>query len=62
MEMIKRFFKEEDGATVVEYALMVALIAVAVAATVLFLGEQVDEKFKEVVRCIRDGSCGESDA
>ncbi|MCW9089642.1 MAG: Flp family type IVb pilin [Gammaproteobacteria bacterium] len=54
MEMIKRFFKEEDGATVVEYALMVALIAVAVAATVYLLGVEVNNKFAEVKDCIAD--------
>lgn len=58
MDMIKKFFKEEDGATIVEYALIVALIAVAVAATVLILGQQVDAKFDQVVQCIRDQNCG----
>ncbi len=32
------FVKDEDGATVVEYALLVALIAVVVIAGALFLG------------------------
>lgn len=56
MEMIKKFFKEEDGATVVEYALIVALIAVAVAATVFLLGEEIDSRFTEVKDCIEDPS------
>ena len=56
MEMIKNFFKEEDGATVVEYALIVALIAVAVAATVYLLGQEVDARFNEVKTCIEDPS------
>lgn len=56
MEMIKKFFKEEDGATVVEYALMVALIAVAVAATVVLLGQEIDDKFNDVKDCIADPS------
>jgi pilus assembly protein Flp/PilA len=59
MEMIKNFFKEEDGATVVEYALIVALIAVAVAATVWVLGGVINEKFEEVKDCIQTPStCG----
>lgn len=56
MEMIKKFFKEEDGATVVEYALIVALIAVAVAATVVLVGQEVNSKFDEVQKCIADSA------
>ena len=52
MEMLKKFFKEEDGATIVEYALIVALIAVAVAATVYLLGQEIDTKFQSVKDCI----------
>jgi pilus assembly protein Flp/PilA len=39
---------EEHGATAVEYALMVALIAVVIIAAVTFLGEQASEKFQSV--------------
>jgi pilus assembly protein Flp/PilA len=49
MEMIKRFFKEEDGATLVEYAILVALIAVAVIATVVLLGGAIRDAFQSVV-------------
>jgi len=49
MEMIKRFFKEEDGATLVEYAILVALIAVAVIATVVLLGAAIRDAFQSVV-------------
>jgi pilus assembly protein Flp/PilA len=49
MEMIKRFFKEEDGATLVEYAILVALIAVAVIGTVFILGGQINAAFQSVV-------------
>lgn len=54
MEMLMNFLKEEDGATVVEYALLVALIAVAVAATVYLLGEQIKTLFEDVTDCIKD--------
>ncbi len=43
-----RFVNDEDGATMVEYALLVALIAVVVIAAALFLGEQISSKFSEV--------------
>ena len=37
MEMVKKFFKDECGATMVEYGLMVALIAIATIAAVNLL-------------------------
>ena len=40
--------KDEEGTTMVEYALLVALIAVVVIAAALFLGEQISDKFSEV--------------
>ena len=43
-----RFMKDEEGASMVEYALLVALIAVVVIAAALFLGEEISEKFSEV--------------
>jgi pilus assembly protein Flp/PilA len=43
-----RFLKAEEGATMVEYALLVALIAVVVIAAALFLGTEINDKFSEV--------------
>jgi len=43
-----RFMKDEEGASMVEYALLVALIAVVVIAAALFLGTEIGEKFSEV--------------
>ena len=37
MEMVKKFFKDESGATMIEYGLMVALIAIATIAAVNML-------------------------
>jgi Flp pilus assembly pilin Flp len=39
--------KDERGATLVEYILLVALIALAVIAAVLFLRGQVSSKFDQ---------------
>ena len=39
---------EEGGATAVEYALMVALIAVVIILAVTFLGQSARDKFQEV--------------
>jgi pilus assembly protein Flp/PilA len=42
-----RFTKDERGANLVEYILLVALIALAVIAAVVFLRGQVSDKFNE---------------
>ena len=42
-----RFTKDERGANLVEYILLVALIALAVIAAVVFLRGQVNDKFNE---------------
>ena len=42
-----RFAKDERGANLVEYILLVALIALAVVAAVVFLRGQVSDKFNE---------------
>ena len=39
---------DESGASMVEYALLVALIAVVVIAAALFLGTEINDKFSEV--------------
>ena len=38
MEKLIRFFKDEEGATAVEYGIMVALIAVVIIAAVSVAG------------------------
>ncbi len=43
-----RFMNDENGASMVEYALLVALIAVVVIAAALFLGTEINDKFSEV--------------
>ena len=40
--------KTEHGASLVEYALLVALIAVVCIVAITFLGEEADSKFNEV--------------
>jgi Flp pilus assembly pilin Flp len=42
-----RFTKDERGASMVEYILLVALIALAVIAAVVFLRGQVQDKFND---------------
>jgi pilus assembly protein Flp/PilA len=43
--MLQRFMREEDGATMVEYGLMVALIAVVLIVIVSTLGQSLKTAF-----------------
>jgi Flp pilus assembly pilin Flp len=42
-----KFGSDEEGASMVEYILLVALIALAVIAAVVFLKNQVNNKFNQ---------------
>jgi pilus assembly protein Flp/PilA len=48
MEMIKRFFKDEEGATAVEYGIMVAAIAAVIITVVFVIGGKVENAFEDV--------------
>ena len=43
-----RFGRDEEGASLVEYALLVALIAIVCILAVTFLGEKASQKFSNV--------------
>lgn len=47
-----RIKREEKGATAVEYGLMVGLIAVAIIATVVLLGDKLDALFATVTAAL----------
>lgn len=46
--MLKRFFYEEDGQGMVEYGLLVALIAVVVMGALIVLGPKIAQKFTDI--------------
>jgi pilus assembly protein Flp/PilA len=48
MKKLINFFKDEEGASMVEYGLLVALIAVAVVAIVQTIGTDLNTKFTAV--------------
>ena len=45
---VKRFLKDESGATAIEYGLIAALISVTIIAAVTTLGEQLDLTFDKM--------------
>jgi pilus assembly protein Flp/PilA len=48
MKIIKKFFKNEDGATAIEYGLIAALIDVAVIAGMSSLGTNLGGRFNNI--------------
>jgi len=56
MERIKNFFKDESGATAVEYGLMVALIAAVIIGVVTTLGTNLHDKFSTVSTAVGGAS------
>jgi len=58
-DLLIRFAKDESGATMAEYGIMLALIAAIAIAVVAVLGQQIRDAFQAVVDCIRDpAACG----
>ena len=51
-----RVRRDEKGAPAVEYGLLVGLIAVAIIATLLLLGPQLDQLFNTVLGGLQDAN------
>jgi pilus assembly protein Flp/PilA len=45
---LTRFFREEDGQGLVEYALIIAVIAIAVIVAMIFLRGQIQNIFSNI--------------
>lgn len=48
METIKRFLSDEEGATMVEYGIMIALIAAICILVIETIGQKVSTAFSSV--------------
>ena len=46
---LRSFLADEQGATAVEYGMLIALIAAVIIGTVVTLGTTLDTKFNEVL-------------
>jgi pilus assembly protein Flp/PilA len=55
MKMIKKLFKNEEGATAIEYGLIAALIAVAAIVAMTSLGSTLSGTFGTVDTKMADG-------
>jgi pilus assembly protein Flp/PilA len=49
---IKRFVKDEEGVTAIEYGLIAALIAVVIAGAVVIVGTQLKGVFDIIGTCL----------
>jgi pilus assembly protein Flp/PilA len=56
MATIKRFVKDESGATAVEYGLLVALIAVVIITAVTTLGTTLSADFNSIASQVGSAS------
>ena len=58
LQLIKRFIREEDGVTAIEYGLIAALIALVIAAAVILVGNQLKITFNKIANCLTAPSAG----
>ena len=49
---IKRFVKDEEGVTAIEYGMIAALIAVVIAAAVVTVGTSLNVVFTTIATCL----------
>ena len=50
---IRRFLKEEDGATAIEYALLASGIAAVIATATFLLGSKINSVFNRLAGLIK---------
>ena len=50
--MFKKFIRNEEGATAIEYGLIAAGISVAIAAIVLLVGDQLVVIFNDILAAL----------
>lgn len=47
-QLVRRFWKDEEGATLVEYGLLVGLLSIVAVASIVLVGRYVNGAFKQV--------------
>ncbi|MHB1159196.1 MAG: Flp family type IVb pilin [Chloroflexota bacterium] len=58
MEMLRRFFRDEEGANLVEYALLITFIAVLVIVGVTALGTNINLWFSGMASTVAGWTSG----
>lgn len=49
----RKFLRDEEGVTAIEYALIAALIAVAIIAIVTLIGNQINSVFMQICTALK---------
>lgn len=52
MEMLRKFIRDEEGVTAIEYGLIAALIAVVIIGSVRLVGQGVDATFASIAAAL----------
>ena len=52
IKFINRFVRDEEGATAVEYGLLVAVISIVVVGAAILVGEELQAVFNTVATCL----------
>ena len=50
--LVKRFLRDEGGATAIEYGLLVAVIAVVIVGSAIIVGTNLSTLFSEIAACL----------
>jgi pilus assembly protein Flp/PilA len=53
-KLLSRFYKDESGATAIEYGLIAALIALAIMVGAGALGNSIGTKFNNISKALND--------
>lgn len=55
-DQLVKFWKDEEGATAIEYALIAGLIAVAIIGALTLLGNRIDGMFNYISSKLNNGA------
>ena len=57
MQTLRRFLKDDSGATAIEYGLIAALISVVIITAVATLGTNLETTFDNINDCLANSNC-----
>lgn len=57
LQKVIKFVRDEEGASAVEYGLIIGLIAVALVVVLTLLGGGLDATYKTICNAIKPGTC-----
>lgn len=56
--IVRALLRDQHGASVVEYAVLVSILSIAAVATIFVIGQDIDDKFAELVRLVDEHKSG----